>query len=261
MFCMNALIDYARVYESEAPDLTVRAKIDADPLGAARFTDPRESPVTFMKPFSPKDPGRGAALVLTRQGRGRLYYRAGLSFSPRTPQSEPVNAGLEIHREYSVERGGKWQLLKDPMKIVRGELVRVDLFVSLPAARNFVVVEDPVPGGLEPVNRDLATGSRVDAEKGAFVHEGGSWWFHYGEWSSYGVSRWSFYHRELRHDAARFYSEYLPAGNYDLSYTAQAIAAGRFYVPPARAEEMYTPDVFGKGAPCELRVSLEQAGK
>ena len=41
------------------------------------------------------------------------------------------------------------------MRIKRGELVRVDLFVSLPTPRHFVVVDDPVPGGLEPVNRDF----------------------------------------------------------------------------------------------------------
>ncbi len=261
MFCMNALIDYARVYESQPPDLTVQAKIDADPLGAVRFSDLRDSPVAFTHPFAPDDPGRGAALVMTRQGQGRYYYRAGISFSPRVLRTEPINAGMEIHREYSVERGGRWRLLKEPMTIQRGELVRVDLYVSLPAARNFVVVADPVPGGLEPVNRDLATSSRVDADKGAFVHAGGSWWFHYGDWSSYGVSRWSFYHRELRHDAARFYSEYLPAGNYYLSYTAQAIASGVFSVMPVHAEEMYTPDVFGQGRPGELRVSTEKASK
>jgi alpha-2-macroglobulin len=160
-----------------------------------------------------------------------------------------------------VERDGKWLLLKDPLALNRGELVRVDLFVSLPAARNFVVVDDPVPGGLEPVNRDLSTSSVVDADKGEFVPDGGSWWFHYSDWSSYGVSRWSFYHRELRHDAVRFYSEYLPAGNYHLSYTAQAIAPGSFTVMPTHAEEMYNPDLFGQCAPEELSVSLAQEEK
>jgi uncharacterized protein YfaS (alpha-2-macroglobulin family) len=140
------------------------------------------------------------------------------------------------------------------MQLKRGDLVRVDLFVSLPTARNFVVVDDPVPGGLEPVNRDLATASTVDADKGAFQAAGGSWWFRYSDWSSYGVSRWSFYHQELRHNAARFYSEYLPAGNYHLSYTAQAIAPGEFVIMPVKAEEMYDPDVFGKGVPGMLKV-------
>ena len=69
------------------------------------------------------------------------------------------------------------------------------------------------------------------------------------------MSRWSFYHQELRHHAVRFYSEYLPAGNYHLSYTAQAIAPGEFIVMPVHAEEMYDPDVFGKGVPATLIVN------
>jgi alpha-2-macroglobulin len=118
------------------------------------------------------------------------------------------------------------------MEIKRGELVRVDLFVSIPAARNFVVVNDPIPGGLEPVNNDLATSSIVDAIKGEYKPAGGSWWFKYNDWTYYGVSRWSFYHRELRHHAAS------PAGNYHLSYPAEAIASGEFTVMPTHAEEM-----------------------
>ncbi|HKI50374.1 MAG TPA: hypothetical protein VKA69_13675, partial [Desulfobacteria bacterium] len=124
---------------------------------------------------------------------------------------------------------------------------RVDLFLSLPAARNFVVVDDPVPGGLEPVNRDLATASTVDADQGAFKAAKGSFWFKHDEWFSYGISRWCFYHQELRHNAARFYSEYLPPGDYHLSYTAQVIAPGEFTVLPVRAQEMYDPDVYGHG--------------
>jgi len=261
IFCVNALADYARTYESRAPDMTVQVTLDQESLGETRFSDARDAPVTLSRAFTADDPGREATLSLTRKGNGRLYYAATLSTSPVEVQKDPINAGLEIHREYSVERDEKWLLLKDPVEIRRGELVRVDLFVSLPAARNFVVVSDPVPGGLEPVNRDLATSSTVDADQGEFVPDGGSWWFRYGDWSSYGVSRWSFYHRELQNDSVRFYSEYLPAGNYHLSYTAQAIAPGNFTALPTHGEEMYTPDVFGKGAPGELSVSMEQDEK
>ena len=158
-----------------------------------------------------------------------------------------MNAGIEIHREYNSLQNNKWQLLKSPMQLERGDLVRVDLFLSLPAARNFVVVDDPVPGGLEPVNRDLSTASTVDADPGAYKAAKGSWWFKQSDWFSYGISRWSFYHCELRLNAARFYSEYLPAGNYHLSYTAQVIAPGEFAVLPVLAEEMYDPDVYGRG--------------
>ncbi len=37
--------------------------------------------------------------------------------------------------KYTVERNGEWILLKSPMEIKRGELVRIDLFVSIPADR------------------------------------------------------------------------------------------------------------------------------
>ncbi len=39
-----------------------------------------------------------------------------------------------------------------------------------------------------------------------------------------------------------------------MAYTAQVIAPGEFTVMPARAEEMYSPDVFGLGVPAKLRV-------
>jgi hypothetical protein len=68
--------------------------------------------------------------------------------------------------EYAVERNGDFVILYSPMKIKRGELVMIDLFVSIPVARNFVVVNDPVPRGLEPVNSDLATSSIVDPRRG-----------------------------------------------------------------------------------------------
>ena len=237
--------------------MTLMAFFDEQVLGRAKFTDLRDDPVAFQRSIGAGDPGRGATIKLDRQGQGRLYYSARLSYAPQTLKTEPINAGIEIHREYSLARDGNWELLTGNMQLKRGDLVRVDLFVSLPTARNFVVVDDPVPGGLEPVNRDLATASTVDADQGTFEAAGGSWWFRFSDWSSYGVSRWSFYHQELRHNAARFYSEYLPAGNYHLSYTAQAIAAGEFVVMPVQAEEMYDPDVYGQGVPGVLEVERD----
>ena len=71
----------------------------------------------------------------------------------------------------------KWHLLDHSVHIQTGELVRIDLYVRLPAARNFVVVDDPVPGGLEPVSRELATASLVDADEGDFKAAGGSFWY------------------------------------------------------------------------------------
>ena len=254
MFCMNALIDYSRIYEAQQPDMKVSASINAVPFGETEFDDLRDQQVTLERKIEPADVGTKATLAIDKKGDGRLYYASRLRYAPKADFSKPVNAGIELKREYSFEKDGKWQLLTGKESIKRGDLVRVDLYLTLPAARNFVAVNDPVPGGLEPVNRDLANTSKLDADKGDFVAADGSWFFSFGDWQSYNVSRWSFYHQELRHDSVRFYSDYLPPGNYHLSYTAQAIADGKFAVMPTLAEEMYDPDVYGKDVMRELDV-------
>jgi alpha-2-macroglobulin len=258
LFCGNALVDFARVYEADKVNMTVKAVMDGKAIGSAKFTDQRNPSVTLSRPNKETDIGRKTSVKISRQGTGRFYYATRLTYSLPLELSQPANAGIEVHREYSVERDGKWQLLVTPANIKRGELVRVDLFLSVPAARNFVVVDDPVPGGLEPVNRDLATTSEVDARKADFVASGSSIWFKYNDWIDFDTSRWSFYHQELRHDSARFYSDYLPPGNYHLSYAAQAIASGAFSAMPTMAQEMYDPDVYGKTEGLTLNVGAAE---
>ncbi|MBU1169704.1 MAG: large extracellular alpha-helical protein [Proteobacteria bacterium] len=255
MFCMNALIDYARIYEKDKPDMLVKAFVDNVRIGKISFTDFKDEAGSFSRKISGEDQGKERLLTISRQGEGRLYYSPRMSYATVQDHAQRLNAGIDIRKEICVERDGKWLVLEKNARLSRGELVRVDIFVSLPSPRHFMVVDDPVPGGLEPVNRDLATASKFDGEKGDFIPAGGSWWFTFSDWLAYNAARWSFYHKELRHDSVRFYSDYLPAGNYHLSYTAQAIAEGDFTLMPVSAEEMYDPDVFGKGLPGTLTVT------
>lgn len=258
VFCTRGLIDYAKIYEAQPPHMTVDVALDDVPLGQAQFASVQDKAVTLSHPLEAKDVGRAVVAHIKRAGEGRLYYAARMRFSPLQAYSSLTNAGIDIRKEYSVERAGKWVMLDDKSQIKQGDIVRADIFMSLPTAREFVVIDDPVPGGLEPVNRDLATASVVDAQKGAFEAAGGSWWFKFDDWIGYNATEWSFYHQELRHHAVRFYSDYLPAGNYHVSYTAQAIASGDFVVMPVHAEEMYDPDVFGKGVERRLQVAPQQ---
>ena len=257
VYCLSALAQYAALYEKDAPALKATVSLDGAAIGHAEFKEFRDPPALVSRPNRAEDPGQPRVLHIERQGAGRLYYATRLSYSLTDQAARETNAGMEVHREYSVQRAGGWQLLAAPFTVRRGELVRVDVYLSLPAARNFVVVDDPVPGGLEPVNRELATASTVDADSSEFQAAGGSMWFKYSDWSEYGIAFWSFYHRELTHDAARFYADYLPAGHYHLSYGAQAIAEGRFSASPTKAAEMYDPDVYGKGMPAELSVGAD----
>lgn len=254
LFCMSAISHYARKYESVTPSLTAKASVGTESLGEVRFSDLRDPAKTLSRPLAAGDAGKKESVVLARQGDGRLYYAVRLRYAPSDDSAQGVNSGIELRREISVLRDGTWTLLPADAKVHQGDLIRSDLYLSLPAARNFVVVEDPVPGGVEPINRDLATASVLDADQAESMMAGGSYWFHFNDWKDYGISRWSFYHSEIRHDAVRFYSDYLDPGNYHLSWTGRVIAEGSFGAMPPRAEEMYNPDVFGTGVPVTLGV-------
>jgi alpha-2-macroglobulin len=255
VFCMNALTEYSRVFETEVPDMQIEVSDNGASIGSLALKGFQDQPKTVSRQLSAADPETERTIAIEKSGAGRYYYSVQLSYAPAALKSDPVLSGMEVRREYSVRRNGSWELLKTPFEVKTGELVKVDLFVFLPAARNFVVVNDPVPGGLEPVNRDLKNSSTVDADRADGEFAGGSAWFEFDGWVTYGVSFWSFYHKEYRHDSVRFYSDYLPAGNYHLSYVAQTVGGGSFVALPAKVEEMYDPDVYGLGVPGQLRVS------
>jgi len=247
VFCLNALFDYASVYESAKPEMKISVALDGSQFGIANFSSVRDNPVTLVRKITKSDVGKSAKATISRSGDGRLYYSTRLSSASLDNNADYKNAGIEVRREYSVQRDGKWTILKSPIKINQSEVVKVDIFVMLPAARNFVVVNDPVAGGLEPVNRDILTSSIIDAKKADSAFATGSYGLTTAEWNEFGNWYGGFYHKELRNDSARFYAEHLEAGKYHLSYTAQAIAAGKFMAMPLKAEEMYDPDVYGLG--------------
>ena len=61
------------------------------------------------------------------------------------------------------------------------------------------------------------------------------WWW--GPW---------YEHQNLRDERAEAFTSLLWDGVYEYTYIARATTPGRFVVPPAKAEEMYSPEVFGR---------------
>ncbi|MFN0125023.1 MAG: hypothetical protein ACKV2V_31355 [Blastocatellia bacterium] len=47
---------------------------------------------------------------------------------------------------------------------------------------------------------------------------------------------------------AEAFTTLLREGVYNYSYVARATTPGSFVVPPTKAEEMYQPETFGRGA-------------
>lgn len=236
LYCAQAMIAYAKRYEAAPPELRVEARIGREKLGQSTLAGRTSRAIEFTRPMRRGDAGKEVSLQIVREGEGRLYYTWRLTWDSSEPRQEPVLAGFEIRRRYQVQRATAWIDVDASTVLAPGDLLRVELQVEVPVGRYHVVVDDPLAGGLEAVQRELATASGVDAA----AAEAGS--------------DWVFYHRELRHEAVRFYAERVPPGTYTLRYAAQVIASGQFVAPPPRVEAMYEPDLFGQGRPSRLIV-------
>jgi len=67
----------------------------------------------------------------------------------------------------------------------------------------------------------------------------GGYWRWWGPWYD---------HQNLRDAGAEAFTPLLWDGVYNYSYVARATTPGEFVTPPAKAEEMYSPEVFGRSA-------------
>jgi uncharacterized protein YfaS (alpha-2-macroglobulin family) len=257
--CTMALDEYAKAYEGGAIDLKLSATLNGAALGAVTFTERRAEQADLGRSITDKDVGQTETLQVKASGTGRYYHTAKIQFAPRDLKQEATNAGFELVREYSYKDGDQWKLLRAPVAVKQGDVIKVDLFLRSVSSHNFVVVDDPIPGGFEAVNRDLRTSSAVDTEEQqSFIGAVASTWFSSDRWIGFRSVFLSFYHMELKHSAARFFADYLPAGNYHLTYTVQAIAPGSFVALPAHAEEMYDPDLFGESSSDTVKIAALQ---
>lgn len=168
-------------------------------------------------------------------GTGALYYSAHLTLDLPVEQIKPLNRGIEISRRY--------QLLgapaSAPITSARiSDTVQVRLQIAVPNTLRYVVIEDFLPAGTEAVNPELATSSQLGtAPGGARIGDEDAGW------------GWQYFDRiEFRDEKAVIYASVLPKGVYEFVYTISPLIAGEYQALPPLAQELYFPEVYGRGA-------------
>ena len=240
-FVLLALDRYFRTYEKATPDFVARAWLGDAYAGEQQFrgrsTDRQQFDVP-MRYLAEKGSGT-QNLVLQKEGAGRLYYRVGMSYAPTSLKLAAADYGFAVERVYE-PTGDAADVRRDAdgtWRIKAGSTVRVKLTVVAPTRRYHVALVDPLPAGLEALNPALAvTGTIPEAQREQEPQFGWWWW-----------RRTWFEHQNLRDDRAEAFTSLMWEGVYTYSYTARATTPGAFVVPPAKAEEMYAPETFGRG--------------
>jgi uncharacterized protein YfaS (alpha-2-macroglobulin family) len=194
-------------------------------------------------------------VALTASGAGSpIYYYLTVHEVPRARPVNPEDKGIRVERWYET-----YDRPEPVVSVREGELVRVRLRLTVPSDRQFLIVDDALPAGLEAVDLSLRTASLTpgpgvgqetrylspeEAEGGEQESGESDHYWYYGRWDS---GWWSpFDHKEIRDDRVVYSATVLWKGTYTLTYVARATTPGVFIRPPAHAEEMYNPALFGR---------------
>ena len=242
VFVLLALDRYFNTCEKTLPDFVARVWLGERYAGEHPFKGRSTDRFNIDIPMSVVAEGKDATqgLVIDKKGAGRLYYRIGMRYAPRDLFLKPLDAGFVVERRYeavddpkdvSRDKDGTWHMKA-------GARVRVRLTMVAPTRRYHVALVDPLPAGLETMNPTLAVTGAVPQDPQVQQSEG-SWWWWMRPW---------FEHQNMRDERVEAFSSLLWAGVHTYSYVTRATTPGHFVVPPPKAEEMYHPETFGRGA-------------
>jgi alpha-2-macroglobulin len=240
VFVLLALDRYFNTFESQTPDFVARIWLGETYAGEHIYSGYSTERHETQIPMQYLVDAEGTQdLILSKDGPGRLYYRLGLSYAPTDLWLDPLDMGFVVLREY--------EAIDDPEDVTRdedgiwhikaGARVRVRITMVADNRRYHVALVDRLPAGLEIVNPALAVSESIPQDPDSQKSTYGWWWW--GPW---------YEHQNLRDERAEAFASLLWDGVFEYTYIARATTPGTFVVPPAKAEEMYSPEVFGRSA-------------
>ncbi len=252
VWVLLAMDRYFNTFEPQTPDYVARIWLGGQYAGGHTFAGRSAEKVELGLPMafvwqSAIGAEGDLPLILQKDGQGRLYYRLGLRYAPADLRLDAADHGFSVERVY--------EAVDDPEDVRRdgdgvwhiraGARVRVRLTMAAPARRVHVALVDPLPAGLEILNPDLAVSGDVLQDPNG--SRAGRWW-----WRNW------YQHQNLRDERAEAFTSYLWAGVHGYSYMARATTPGAFVAPPAKAEEMYAPETFGRSGTDWVVVEVDE---
>jgi hypothetical protein len=247
-----ALADYQRTRENVPPaNVQVRAGKKTLLRGQVAGNMTRDTTLSLKDLVTDVNGTRSVRLEMSGDANAPFYWYATVREAPRGLQTTVVDRGMQVERWYERVDDGK-----PTVEVNEGDVVRVRLRVTVPAERHFVVLDDPLPAGLEAVDLSLRTlgglSAFVDTDPYTFQETQYDAGWYYGAWDS---GFWSpFDHKEMRDDRVVYSATLLWPGTYTATYLARATTPGTFIAPPVHAEEMYNPGVNARTAATRFTV-------
>lgn len=233
---MNAIVLYAR-RQRTPPDFTARATLPGTTLRAA-FHGFEKTSSSASIPYDRLPAGR-SDVVLSKDGEGILHYSVALRYQV-AGTSPGTYAGIRIDRAVRAPAGNETLLAFGLAKpdsdatLVAGRVYAIDDIITTDHPLDDVVVDDPLPAGLEAVDQTFNTAVQ----------------YYQAGWDN-----WQVDYQSIHRDHVLAFAHHLQAGVYAVHYLVRSVTPGSYGWPGARAYLEYAPEEFGRTASSRLMIS------
>ncbi len=226
---------------NETQTFTADIFVNGTPAGSHTFT-PAE--LTNPDPVEILAPGRDGAnnVRIVKEGGGTLYWSAtSVYYDAEAAEARSGSRQLAITRKYArltpvkTRQGNivyREEAFQGQMK--PGDVLTVRLTVAGSSDWRYLVIEDPLPAGVEAIQDTTAYPLERPARQG--------WW-----WGS---------RVEYRDSRTVFFQEDFDQGRYEFAYLVKAISSGEFKAVPAQIMPMYVPGIIASSEPQTVTVVL-----
>jgi len=238
---LDGLVEISLRKEATPPDYAAQVVLAGKELFKEMFKGYQYKPQQKNIPMAELPPGLNE-ITVSKDGKGTLYYT--LSYTYRMKEPQPArHEGFSIKRMVRDQERDKEIVIyqDDPQKEVEvnsGDILEVVLEFNVPQTAYHLVIDDPVPAGMEAIDASLKTTStRYDFPSQQRQSRG------YDD--AFGYYGSPINHTELRDERVALFGDAVRPGIYTYRYLLRATSGGRYMWPAAKISLMYEPEQFG----------------
>jgi uncharacterized protein YfaS (alpha-2-macroglobulin family) len=233
---LYGLLDFMRARHEVVGDSEVEVFVNGASVGTRAFTP---SAMTSPDPVEITAPANAGVntVRLVKRGAGALYWAAQASYYDVQAAAERTGSRkLALQREYvrltpiAVENRIVYRESPFNGSAAPGDLLLVRLTAAGAKDWRYLMIEDPLPAGAEPLQNDALY--QLESSRRP-------WW---GGW------------REFRDSRVVFFQQNFDAGRYEYTYILKVVSPGIFRASPARISAMYAPEGTASSTAATLTV-------
>lgn len=232
---LGAIASYCKKYEADTSAYTLLATVNGDSFFNCLSEADNNRPVTIHIPFRDLKDGQND-IAIFKDSENYLHYSIKYSYYMKKSPEPIRNRGFTINKKIyhfndRVALAEYYNNSPDTLNLSSGKVYKIELEYSADSSFSEVVIDDPIPAGMEIINTTFANVSSQYATNKKSDHD----------WCNNDPITYE----ELKDDRVALFLRNMAPGKYRYVYYIRAVTNGVFFWPRASISPMYNTELTG----------------